>query len=75
MWFLTKWQEFRDRGREEHKFHCDLILLSGEQIVIQARRADGTVARETCIEGGPVTKVHIAASWEHRDTLDAEAQG
>ena len=81
MRLLTPWQEWWDRGREENKFHCDLILEEGEFIVIIASGARDPLTG--CLTGrmevqaigpppGQYTKVHLAVSWEHRDSLFVE---
>lgn len=65
---LTRWQKWFVPGREEHKFHCDLLLSPGAWVTVEA----GTYAGEEhfLIVQNPEqwTKVHIALSWECRDT-------
>lgn len=65
---LTRWQKWFVPGREEHKFRCDLLLSPGAWVTVEA----GTYAGEEhfLIVQDPEkwTKVHIALSWEHRDT-------
>jgi len=67
---LTRWQQWWVAGREEFKFHCDLLLAPGEwvQIYDSAGRCQG-IGNETMF-----TKVHLTASWEHRPTEFVEGE-
>ena len=64
MKLLTNWSEWFDKGRQEYKFHCDLLLGPGEKITIET--SDGH--KQVIASSGGFTKVHLAASWEHRPT-------
>ena len=70
MKLLTKWQTWRVEGREENKFHNDMLLAPEEFIMIQGPNGLQQVI------GSPIlyTKVHLAASWEHRDTEFVETE-
>ena len=78
MKLLTPWQTFWKPNRKEMAFHCDLILEPGDFIVIVSSDIlQAPFSREGKITTiapppGRYAKVHLAASWEHRDTLFAE---
>ena len=76
MKLLTRWQEWRDSRREEHKFHCDLILAPGEFVEIHTRRSATSTRAYRQVIGSRhrFTKVHLAASWEHRNTEFVEEE-
>jgi hypothetical protein len=70
---LTKWQTWRDEGREEYKFHCDLLLAPGAFVTLEAGTCLGEQHWLIIQDANKIrdaskwTKVHIALSWEHRD--------
>lgn len=68
MELLTRWHEWFEEGRREHKFHCDLLLGPNERIVIET--SDGH--KQVIASGGSFMKVHLAASWEYRPTEFAD---
>ena len=63
MKLLTKWLHWFVKGRNEHKFHVDLLLRPCENVYI-------TCGDHTMVIGSPDqwAKVHLAASWEFRPT-------
>lgn len=65
MKLLTRWQAWWVGGREEYKFHNDCILEPGDSIVILAPNGHRL---EIQAPPGQHAKVHLAASWEYRDT-------
>jgi len=69
MKLLTGWDLWWQPGREEYKFHNDLILEPGEKIVLTA--PDGHIV-EIVAPPGTYVKVHMDMCWEERDTLFAE---
>lgn len=64
MKLLTEWLAWWEEGRKEHKFHCDLLLAPGEWVAID----DSSGHIQTIGSAEKFTKVHLAASWEHRST-------
>ena len=64
MKLLTRWQTWFVKGREEFKFHNDMILEPGETILLLAP------GRKELLIHSPdkFAKVHISFSWEYRDT-------
>ena len=75
--FLTKWQEWWDCLRREHKFHCDLLLPKGWRVVITLHDTNDRVVAEYTIPAPPAAekrwvKVHLAAAHEGRDSLSAD---
>ena len=65
MKLLTKWMQWQVAGREEQKFHCDLLLAPGEYVEIHQI----TTGHSQLIGSRAMfTKAHLAASWEHRST-------
>lgn len=73
---LTKWQNWWVRGREEQKFHCDLLLAPGEFVVIYTQQTTTSTSAysQTIGSKNEFTKVHLAASWEHRETEFVEGE-
>ena len=76
MKLLTRWLSWRVEGRDEQKFHCDLILAPGEFVEIYTKQTTtSTFAHSQTIGSAyEFTKVHLAASWEHRPTEFAEEE-
>lgn len=68
MKLLTKWQTWYVAGREEEKFHCDLILEPGDEIIIHATNYEGQCRELHIYPIDKFAKVHLSASWELRDT-------
>ena len=69
MKLLTEWKEWFVSGRDEQKFHCDLILAPDEAITIVAYGTDGGTENIQVIGSTRrFAKVHLAASWEFRGT-------
>jgi len=64
---LTKWQEWRVPGRNENKFHCDLLLSPGAWVTVEAGTSLGEEHFLIVQDPKKWTKVHISLSWEHRD--------
>lgn len=64
---LTKWQSWYAEGRDENRFHCDLLLAPGAFITVEA----GTYLDEAywliVQDQDKWAKVHIDLSWEFRD--------
>ena len=80
MKLLTGWQTFWRPNRKEMAFHCDLILEPGDFIVIVSSdilhipfAGEGKITT-IAPPPGRYTKVHLSASWEHRDSLFVEKQ-
>ena len=71
MKLLTRWQTWFVPGRDEQKFHCDLILEPGDEMVI-AVVSEKDKKEHRVYLGKQFAKVHLAASWEFRDTEFAE---
>lgn len=76
MKLLTKWQNWWARGRNEQKFHCDLLLGPGEYVEIYTKRATDSVYSHSQVIGDMdmFTKVHLSASWEFRSTEFVEEE-
>lgn len=73
--FLTRWQRWYDHLRQEHKFHCDLLLPQGWRVTLTLRNPEGEVVADYVVPAPTVAgrkwvKVHIALAHEGRDTLD-----
>lgn len=76
MKLLTKWLTWRATSREEQKFHCDLLLAPGEFVEIYTQRTTTNTSAYSQVIGSRTmfTKVHLAASWECRDTEFVEEE-
>ena len=76
MKLLTKWMSWFVYGRNEHKFHCDLLLAPGEFVEIYTKRTTTSTSAYSQVIGSKTmfTKVHLAASWEHRSTEFVEEE-
>lgn len=78
MRLLTPWQTWWKPQRKEMAFHCDLILEPGDFIIIisssapQGRDVGYEKMEVIAPPPGKYSKVHLAASWEHRDSLFVE---
>lgn len=64
---LTKWQTWYAKGRDENKFHCDLLLAPGAFVVVIAEGESGPPLIQQIQHIGKWAKVHIDLSWELRD--------
>lgn len=65
MKLLTPWQTWWSEGRNEYRFHCDILLDPGEVITITSNNHVLNIGHPNALD---FAKVHLAASWEFRET-------
>ena len=67
MMYFKKPRRWHVPGREEYKFHTDIVIEKEEELVVIVRRGDKNIelCRVTTDPSLGYTKMHIELAWEH----------